>query len=130
MSDPGGHGSPRIPLYFKDMSGKSLTLTLPIALAKEFETLHQDLLVELLQRGLQEVSRSIGRSTCTSMAAFPLEPPERAGVSQSELSRRALCPGHGAGLLRLAPPPPEHHTKQGHRPPPFLSIWCLVGDRK
>jgi predicted HTH domain antitoxin len=93
MSDPGGHDSPRIPLYFKGMSGKLLTLTLPTALAKEFETLHQDLLVELLQRGLQEVKIDRALDLYIHGGLSFGAAAERAGVSQSELSRRAYARG-------------------------------------
>jgi predicted HTH domain antitoxin len=76
------------------MAGKSLTLTLPSDLAQEFETLQQDLLVELLQRGLREVKidRALdlyARGGLSFGAAA-----ERAGVSRSELARHA----HSRGL--------------------------------
>lgn len=92
MSGAGRHDDPRIPLYFRDMSGKALTLTLPLALAKEFETLHQDLLVELLQRGLQvKIDRALDLYIHGGLSFGAAA--ERAGISQSELSRRAYARG-------------------------------------
>jgi predicted HTH domain antitoxin len=76
------------------MAGKSLTLTLPSELAKEFETLQQEFVVELLQRGLREVKidRALdlyARGGLSFGAAA-----EQAGVSRSELARHA----HARGL--------------------------------
>lgn len=82
------------PVYTSDMSGKSLTLTLPNDLIEEFESLREDLLVELLQRGLREVKidralASYARGGLSFAAAA-----EQAGISQPELSRHA----HARGL--------------------------------
>jgi len=76
------------------MAGKSLTLTLPSDLVKEFETLQQDFLVELLQRGLREVKidRALDQYTHGGLSFGAAA--ERAGVSRSELARHA----HARGL--------------------------------
>jgi predicted HTH domain antitoxin len=85
------------------MSDTSLTLTLPSTLVEEFETLHQEFLIELLQRGLREVKidRALdlyARGGISFGAAA-----ERAGISQSELARhayaRGLEPPFGAATL-------------------------------
>jgi predicted HTH domain antitoxin len=75
------------------MPAKSLTLTLPISLAEQFETLHQDLIVELLQRGLQEIKidRALDLYVHGDLSFGAAA--ERAGVSQSELARRAYSRG-------------------------------------
>jgi predicted HTH domain antitoxin len=75
------------------MAGRSLTLTLPTTLAEEFETLQQDFLIELLQRGLREIKIDrvldlYARGALSFGAAA-----EQAGVSRSELSRHAYARG-------------------------------------
>ncbi len=75
------------------MSDTSLTLTLPNTLVEEFETLHQEFLIELLQRGLREVKidRALdlyARGGISFGAAA-----ERAGISRSELARHAYARG-------------------------------------
>jgi predicted HTH domain antitoxin len=82
-----------VPLYFGDMAGKSLTLTLPIALAQEFETLQQEFLIELLQRGLLEVKIDRALDLYVQGGLSFGGAAERAGVSQSELARRAYARG-------------------------------------
>jgi predicted HTH domain antitoxin len=76
------------------MAGKSLTLTLPNAMAEEFETLQQEFLLELLQRGLREVKidRSLELYVHGGLSFGAAA--ERAGVSPSELARHA----HARGL--------------------------------
>jgi predicted HTH domain antitoxin len=76
------------------MSGKSLTLSnIPEDLAKEFEGASQELLMELLQRGLRErkIDRALElyRQGGMSFGAAA----ERAGVSQSDLARSAYARG-------------------------------------
>jgi predicted HTH domain antitoxin len=75
------------------MAETSLTLTLPIALAREFESLNQDFLIELLERGLREmkIDRALNlyRRGGISFGAAA----ERAGISQSELARHAYARG-------------------------------------
>lgn len=79
--------------YTLDMAVKSLTLTLPKALAEEFETLQQDVLLELLRRGLREskIDRVLdlyAKGKLSFGAAV-----EQAGVPRSELSRHAYARG-------------------------------------
>jgi predicted HTH domain antitoxin len=75
------------------MAETSLTLTLPIALAREFESLNQDFLIELLERGLREmkIDRALNlyRRGGISFGAAA----ERAGIPQSELARHAYARG-------------------------------------
>jgi hypothetical protein len=75
------------------MAETSLTLTLPNALAREFESLNQDFLLELLERGLREmkIDRALNlyRRGGISFGATA----ERAGISQSELARHAYARG-------------------------------------
>lgn len=84
------------------MSTKTLLLTLPDSLAKELEGLHEDSLIELLQKGLQEVK--IDRALdLYAQARLSFEAAaEKAGLSRSELSRRA----YARGLI----PPFSHKT--------------------
>jgi predicted HTH domain antitoxin len=75
------------------MAETSLTLTLPKALAREFESLNQDFLLELLERGLREmkIDRALNlyRQGGISFGATA----ERVGISQSELARHAYARG-------------------------------------
>jgi len=75
------------------MPETSLTLTLPNSLAREFEGLNQDFLLELLERGLREMkidrALSLYRRGGISFGAAA----ERAGISQSELARHAYARG-------------------------------------
>jgi len=75
------------------MAATSLTLTLPNSLAHEFESLSQDFLLELLERGLREMkidrALSLYRRGGMSFGAAA----ERAGISQSELARHAYARG-------------------------------------
>jgi hypothetical protein len=75
------------------MADASLTLTLPSSLARELESLNQDFLLELLERGLQEMkidrALSLFRRGGISFGAAA----ERAGIPQSELSRHAYARG-------------------------------------
>lgn len=75
------------------MASNSLTLTLPTALVKEFETLQQDVLIELLQRGLREVKidRALDLYVRGSLSFGAAA--EKAGISRSELSRHAYARG-------------------------------------
>ena len=75
------------------MAETSLTLTLPSSLAREFESLNQDFLIELLERGLRETkidrALSLYRRGGISFGAAA----ERAGIPQSELARHAYARG-------------------------------------
>ena len=75
------------------MAETSLTLTLPNSLAREFEGVNQDFLLELLERGLREMkidrALSLYRRGGISFGAAA----ERAGISQSELARHAYARG-------------------------------------
>jgi predicted HTH domain antitoxin len=75
------------------MAAKSLTLTLPIALAEEFETLQQDVLLELLRRGLREVKIDRALDLYVREGLSFGAAAEQAGVSRSELSRHAYARG-------------------------------------
>ena len=75
------------------MPETALTLHLPDDLARELRTANQDLLVELLERGLREtkIDRALdlySRGGLTFGAAA-----ERAGVSRSELAQHAYARG-------------------------------------
>jgi predicted HTH domain antitoxin len=70
-----------------------LTLNLPDALARELRSANQDLVLELLERGLREmkIDRALdlySRGGLSFGAAA-----ERAGVSRSDLSRHAYARG-------------------------------------
>lgn len=75
------------------MAENYLTLPLPSELAREYEDLQQDFLLELLERGLREfkIDRVLklyagGRLSFGAAA-------ERAGISQSDLARHAYARG-------------------------------------
>jgi predicted HTH domain antitoxin len=75
------------------MSQTSLTLNLPDALARELRSANQDLLLEVLERGLREmkIDRALNlynRGGLSFGAAA-----ERAGVSRSDLARHAYARG-------------------------------------
>lgn len=76
------------------MAGKSLTLTLPSTLLEEFETLQQDFLIELLQRGMREVKIDRALDLYAQGGLSFGAAAEKAGVSQPELARHA----HARGL--------------------------------
>lgn len=75
------------------MSGKSLTLTLPNDLIEEFESLREDFLIELLQRGLLEVKIDRALDLYTQGRLSFGAAAEKTGLSHSELSRRAYARG-------------------------------------
>src|SRR4051794_3218903 len=81
------------PVYTSGMSGKPLTLTLPNDLIEEVESLREDLLVEILQRGLREVkiARALDASARGGLSFAAAA--ERAGISHPELSRHAYARG-------------------------------------
>ena len=75
------------------MSDQVFTLTIPAALARELEWANQELLLEVLERGLREwkIERALeryGRGDVSFGAAANL-----AGVSQTELARHAYARG-------------------------------------
>jgi predicted HTH domain antitoxin len=75
------------------MAETSLTLTLPYSLAREFEAMNEELLLEILERGLRELkidrALTLYRRGGISFGATA----ERAGVSQTELARHAYARG-------------------------------------
>jgi predicted HTH domain antitoxin len=75
------------------MAEKPLTLTVPDALAHEFETASQEFFLELLERGLREVkidrALELYRRGGMSFGAAA----ERAGVPISDLARYAYARG-------------------------------------
>jgi predicted HTH domain antitoxin len=77
----------------KAMVEKSLILNLPDALARELQSAHQDLLVELLERGLKEmrIDRALDLYSRGGMSFGAAA--ERAGVSRSDLARHAYARG-------------------------------------
>lgn len=75
------------------MSGKSLTLTLPNDLIEEFESLREDFLIELLQRGLREVKIDRALDLYAHGGLSFQAAAEQTGLSRSELSRRAYARG-------------------------------------
>ena len=70
-----------------DMPAKSLTLILPDDLAEELESLREDLLVEILQRGLHEVK--IDRA---------LDSYARRGLSFAAAAEQGAC---NAALIKI-----------------------------
>lgn len=75
------------------MSETTLTLTVPDSLAREFETLKREFLLELLERGLREVKidRALDLYARGGMSFGAAA--ERAGVPQPELARHAYARG-------------------------------------
>ena len=75
------------------MSTESLTLAVPDSLARELDSVGEDLVVDLLERGLREfkieqaLDRYARRGISFGAAA------RQAGVSQSELARHAYARG-------------------------------------
>ena len=76
------------------MSGKPLILNVPEPLAREVEAAGQELLVELLERGLRELKIDRALELYTRGRVSFGAAAERAGISQSELARYA----HARGL--------------------------------
>lgn len=75
------------------MATESVTLELPATLAQELNAAGQELLVDILERGLRElkIERALeryGRAEISFGAAA-----QQAGVSQSELARYAYARG-------------------------------------
>ncbi len=75
------------------MSTEALTLTVPASLAQELEQASQDFIVEILERGLQQLKiehalDQYARGGISFGAAA-----HQAGVSQSDLSRYAYARG-------------------------------------
>jgi hypothetical protein len=75
------------------MSTQPLTLTIPDELARELDSVGETLLIDLLERGLRElkIERALDRYSRggTSFGAAACQ----AGVSESELARRAYARG-------------------------------------
>lgn len=71
----------------------SLTLSLPDSLEKEFETLNQAFLVELLERGLREIKIDRALALYSRGGISFAAAAERAGLSQSDLARHAYSRG-------------------------------------
>lgn len=75
------------------MATEALTLNIPDPLAQELKSAHQDLLIEILERGLQilkieRVLEQYSRGNLSFGAAA-----HQAGISQSELARHAYAQG-------------------------------------
>jgi predicted HTH domain antitoxin len=75
------------------MAENLLTLTLPGALAREFETLQQDFLLELLERGLREIKIDRALELYAGGGLSFGAAAERAGITQSEMARHAYARG-------------------------------------
>jgi len=75
------------------MSTRSLTLSVPTALAQDLEGLNRELLIEILQRGLRQwrIERALERYAAGEMSFGAAA--EHAGIPQSELSRHAYARG-------------------------------------
>ncbi|MEW6367175.1 MAG: hypothetical protein AB1714_21300 [Acidobacteriota bacterium] len=75
------------------MPTEMLTLAIPPSLAKELDTASQELLVELLERGLREmkIDRALNQYARGGMSFGAAA--HQAGVSQSELARHAYARG-------------------------------------
>jgi hypothetical protein len=75
------------------MSSKALTLKVPAALARELESASQELLIELLERGLYQlkIERALDRYVRGGISLGAAA--HQAGVSESELARHAYAHG-------------------------------------
>lgn len=75
------------------MSTRSLTLSVPSALARELESLNRDFLVEILRRGLRQwrVEKALERYAAGEMSFGAAA--SQAGLSQPELARQAYARG-------------------------------------
>jgi len=75
------------------MSVKALTLTIPVSLAQELDSASQELLVEILERGLRElkIERALERYARGGISFGAAA--RQAGVSESELARQAYARG-------------------------------------
>ena len=75
------------------MSTEALTLAVPASLARELDSANQELLVELLERGLRElkIERALERYARGGISFSAAA--QQAGVSQSELARHAYARG-------------------------------------
>jgi predicted HTH domain antitoxin len=72
---------------------EKVTITIPSALAQELDSTGQELLVEILERGLREIKieRALDRYGRGGMSFGAAA--HQAGVSQSELARQAYARG-------------------------------------
>ena len=72
---------------------EKVTITIPSALAQELDSTGQELLVEILERGLREIKieRALDRYARGGMSFGAAA--HQAGVSQSELARQAYARG-------------------------------------
>lgn len=75
------------------MSTKPLTITLPPALAQEFETASAEFLAEMLERGLRQwrIEKALERYAARDISFGAAA--EQAAVSQGELARHAYARG-------------------------------------
>lgn len=75
------------------MSVKTLTLTIPTALASELESVNQDFLVDLLKRGIQtvKIERALAQYAQGDISFGAAA--HRASISQSDLARHAYARG-------------------------------------
>jgi predicted HTH domain antitoxin len=75
------------------MSNESLTLVVPDSLARELASVEEDLLVDLLERGLRgfKIERALDRYAQGGISFGAAA--RQAGVSRSELARHAYSRG-------------------------------------
>lgn len=75
------------------MATEALTIPVPAALAQELDTLSQEFLVEVLERGLRalKIERALERYAQGGVSFGAAA--HQAGVSQSELARHAYARG-------------------------------------
>jgi predicted HTH domain antitoxin len=75
------------------MSGESLTLVVPDALARELDSVGEGFLVDLLERGLREfkIERALDRYARGGISFGAAA--RQAGVSRSDLARHAYSRG-------------------------------------
>ena len=75
------------------MSTESLTLAVPDSLARELESIGEDLLVDLLERGLREfkIEQALDRYASGGISFGAAT--HQAGMSRSELARHAHARG-------------------------------------
>lgn len=72
---------------------KSVTLKLPNSLAREFEAVNQEFLIELLERGLREVKIDRALALYARGGLSFGAAAEHAGVPRSDLARYAYARG-------------------------------------
>jgi predicted HTH domain antitoxin len=76
-----------------EMSTKPLTLTVPDSLAQELDSISQEFLVEILERGLREVKIERALDNYVRGGISFSAAAHQAGVSSSEFARYAYAQG-------------------------------------